>query len=245
MLDRNGKSEISAIKSKYFSSNTSCLYRNSTQEDVLEAFDALKVAKDWNMPDGYAVLNDKTYIFEHFEFDAYRRTKKGSSFKKEDTEIQSRFIKKNNINPDINHITTVSSAVPCIQDYEKNVLDLFAKHLAQVTTYTANIRNLLPEMRKIKIFFLIEDTTILGSCLKNRQPFILPHCTTFLDAFERQNEVKGIICFSLGAYDNPIICYMDKESVPIWRTEAIPSGEAELIPWSTFSTHHIIKIPMQ
>ena len=245
MSELNLKNEISRIKLHYFSSpGAQCHYWNSNESEVCNLFAALQKAQDGNMPDGYAVHQNSIYLFEHFEFDAYPRTKSGSKYKKGDIEIQRRFLRENQEDPSKKSLHTAVPGKPSMQHYMKNAQEIFSKHLRQVPTYKKNIRELLKnDDMETKVIFIIEDTTTLGSILQDGRQVILPECDFFIELFEQQDEVDGILCIASGSHGKSIVSYMDKASIPTLRMNMIQTSNVELIPWNTMVMHRIFEIP--
>ena len=241
------KAEINQIKHKYFCrESVPCYFWDNSSQEALNVFHALNAAQDWNKPDGFAIMPDYVYIFEHFEFDAYRRTKSGSKFKQNDAAVYRDFAKEaQNATGNI-HTSTIIPGTPTMQDYIANIRSLFSKHLEQVASYKENMsKEYGPFCKDFRIIFVVEDTTALGSVLQNGQPLILPRCDAFLDLFEQQHEVDGVVSFSFDGRGQYPICYMNHDNIPTLHTEMIHTDDVELIPWQTHVSQNMIEIPKE
>ena len=127
------------------------------------------------------------YIIEHFEFDCYSSTRKGgSSFRLEEARIEKRIRKV---------IPTEEGTITHDIIVAKSSYSDYIKHLSE--------SNIIKDNDIIKVVFLIEDVSPVGTRAYNRGdgyagemvPIVLANCAEFLELMKsdtviRQNKNK-------------------------------------------------------
>ena len=180
------------------------------------------------------------YIIEHFEFDCYSSTRKGgSSFRLEEARIEKRIRKvipteEGTITHDI--IVAKSS----YSDYIKNVSALFKKHSRHIPDYIKHLSesNIIKDNDIIKVVFLIEDVSPVGTRAYNRGdgyagemvPIVLANCAEFLELMKSDTVVDYVIaCSSIDRHD--IVWFIDREDIQEYLSNAKDYAHMEFMDW--------------
>ena len=109
---------------------------------------------------------------EHFEFDCYQRTRKGSSYRLEEARIQRAF----DALPLVGNKAVLHDAINApnsYEDYIKNVKQSFDEHYAKIDSYIQNLisDNVISDDSEVKVMFLIEDVSPLGTSSFSMETF--------------------------------------------------------------------------
>ena len=194
------KSEISAIL-KYM--NGGKVHYMGSEERIHEFVDMIypdriKVgdAPDFFVDDGQTVL-----IIEHFAFDCYRATSKGSAHRRELARIQR---KEDSIEATEEGVIIhdVINGKPSYQDYIRNVVRSFNEHYNQIDNYITNLKRLgaITDNKQVRTAFLIEDTSPIGSIVLRREgnnvelePVCLAFCKEFLDVLRNSPKLDFVL----------------------------------------------------
>lgn len=120
-------------------------------------------------------FNNLIFGIEHFEFNSSKETKKGSFLKAESAQKKSEHnIKVQNIIKEdqerINIITSHDRLIvnPTIEFYYNSFNRNINNHIAKITAYKTQIGKVFSvKEEKMKLGFLIEDTSYLGTIKKN------------------------------------------------------------------------------
>lgn len=189
---------------------------------------------EFERPDGYSLCNDSICIFEHFEFDSTKKSRKGSQSKIEDIRVRSSFHKTASTDR-----LTVNHAELNIQHtssrYIENALNGMRNHYEKVDSYIENLKanNILRDNLNIELGFFIEDTTILGNRFFVREgKFDVPYevnlaqCKQFLDFFETCSKLDFCLCGN--SFSNKIF-HVNKDSIQEYRKSEIDLDAIELL----------------
>jgi len=185
-------------------------------------------------PDGFYRADNRLRIFEHFEFDGYKRSRgKGSQFRQADSEFEKRITQQvDNTKQPVNLHGEISLPLT-MQNYLLNAITQFENHAAHIPAYHKNLEKKLElKNETTQVTFLIEDTTCLGSVnAQTGEPILLPLCDKFLDVFEAHPEVDSIVSFSW--CNKNYICYINRMSIEECRKNQIATDSVGLISWDT------------
>ena len=171
-------------------------------------------------PDMFIKKGDIALIIEHFEFDSYKSTKRGSKSRQEQARIERC---GNNIKPTEDGVLLheTINAVSSYENYINSVTKGFLKHYDNISDYKKRLKNfgLLDNDIDLKILFLIEDTSPLGSSYLDEEdfppvmrPLVLAECREFLDLLKEHEAVDYVLACS-GAGDNNYVWFIDQKDI--------------------------------
>jgi len=151
----------------------------------------------YESPDFYAVEGDTIYIFEHFSFDASKRTKKGSKRKAELGWIKSEFNKESIGKIELHKSGQLETDVS-LNDYLKNLYESFDDHYQKIELYKKNICNTLGcdlTRYKFKVTFMIEDSGVFGTTIDTGSIELVKPVFTkeFLQFLKKKEQVDYVI----------------------------------------------------
>jgi len=129
-------SELERIIGKYLSKDeTAITYSDFNQEEVNKLFQNMGI---YERPDILSMYDNKIVAIEHFEFDSYKNTRKGSNFKIQDNTIEKRM--QNKIDKDLktekeiwlhDEIKNTSS----LEQYYNNFKKVLLTHIENIPEY--------------------------------------------------------------------------------------------------------------
>ena len=191
-------------------------------------------------PDFYISMNNEIMIVEHFEFDSYGVNRKGSIHRQELAKIE----RMNSKIPytesgELRHVEMQGRT--SYRNYIDNASRSFDDHYAHVDMYIDNLRKaqIINEKLEVKIVFLIEDVSPLGSVAVKYNgddpPFIpmnLAFCKEFIELIENKDMVDYIIaCSSYGNVNET--WFIDLQQLEEYRKQAIDFAAMEFVDFST------------
>lgn len=202
--------------------------------------EALEKIRRFDRPDFFAVVNEKVFLFEHFEIDSSPHSKKGSrnriEIKKDDDKFSEMFDKfeGENYGKIYNGQLDVR---PGSAAYLEHLLSIFEKHYKKIADYKKNILRSLNDdkQRSFVVTFLIEDTSVFGTpYFDGGIKQVLPiFCKEFRDIFIKKTDVDVLICSS-ETIENEKITWMisrvDIDSVKERETEILKKELINLNP---------------
>ena len=81
-------SELERIISKYLSKESDAItYSDFNQDEVNKLFQNMEI---YERPDILSIFDDKIIGIEHFEFDSFKRNRKGSDFKVKENQVKKK-----------------------------------------------------------------------------------------------------------------------------------------------------------
>ena len=193
----------------------------------------------YNAPDLFFVKDRLVLIVEHFEFDCYKRTKKGSSFRSEEARIEREF----NALPMKENSSVMHATIDAKSSYEyyiNNVKQSFDEHYDRIDTYVQNLTKIgvVKEDSDVKVMFLIDDVSPLGTMTvdnsagwgeNDRHPIVLGACKDFLDFLSERKKVNYVLaCSSYGS--EPYIWFINQNDLKVYQESAIDYSAREFIP---------------
>lgn len=207
----NSKNEIEQFKKKYLinkSVKILCPYEidgNVIQNNENEVFIFLKHSQHFEEPDGFSVIGNTVMIFEHFEFDASKNTKKGSTLRKElanNHNLTEKLLvatepKEFVIDSSIYQYKESYTAIKVPTEakfYINNLIKQFINHCSKRNNYEINIKNKLKKDNLIfRECFLIEDKDIFIPHDKDNNSFNICLTKEFISAWKMHPEIDYII----------------------------------------------------
>lgn len=204
-------------------------------------------------PDLYVKKDNLVYIIEHFEFDCFRSTKKGSKFRTEEARIERDFQRieptnEGTISRDV--IDAESSYI----SYVKNVTDLFNKHSRHIPEYIDHLKDcgIIQKGDTIKVGFLIEDVSPLGTTAYDRGEGYSGNMVTitlaasieFLELMEADTSVDFVLaCSKVDSYD--YIWFIDREEIVEYKANTENYADMVFLNWKPNVVCGKIAIPQE
>lgn len=157
--------ELNAFE-KYLSSGGEIHYHGSGNNvrffvDMLEP---KNVHINRDAPDMYIQKSDVVVIVEHFEFDCYKATRKGSEHRQELARIRR---KEDALIPTEAGVSLHEQirGNSSYENYLNNVTRSFSEHYAHIDLYLENLKNegVITESSTVKVLFFAEDISPLGT----------------------------------------------------------------------------------
>ena len=143
--------ELERITAKYLIESTITIpYSDFNQEEVNKMF--LNMIS-YERPDILSIYDNKIVAIEHFEFDSYKRTRKGSDFKRQynmigqnfDEEINTQLKEEGEVILDY-QIENTSS----LEQYYENFRNVLLSHIVKIPEYKKHIINEYGNKKDIK-----------------------------------------------------------------------------------------------
>ena len=243
-------SELKIITQKYLSKTTTAeVYSNISEEEINKLFHNMK---QYERPDILSIYDNKIVAIEHFEFDSYKNTRKGSNLK-----IQENFIEKemkNRINSELktkdevvvhDEIKNTSN----LQQYYDNFKKVFLSHIDNIPEYREHIGQDFGNEKDIEFWFFAEDVSPLGSYYikkGNSKPrLLLPFSKEIIDILREHKEIKGMIfgIYAMNEYKMVLMYNDDKTLNNLENNEYFKVNNEEFMSFTPQTTGFAIKIP--
>lgn len=233
--------ELLTAINKYFSSDegTSIKY-HGTGAVAKEFADVFQFGEKFigDAPDMFIRKNDVAFIIEHFEFDCYRATRKGSQNRREQSRIER--LEKKLIPTEAGvYFHDKIHGTSSYQDYIENVCRNFNEHYLQINTYKANLKKygLISDSLAVQVLFLIEDTSPLGSMVvdnSNNSPSIhsicLGACPEFLSLLGNSPDVNCVLaCSMIGSTKE--VWFIDRNEISEYQKESIDYSKMKFMDY--------------
>lgn len=244
--------ELERIINRYLSKDeTAITYSDFNQEEVNKLFQNMGI---YERPDILSMYDNKIVAIEHFEFDSYKNTRKGSNFKIQDNTIEKRM--QNKIDKDLkkekeiwvhDEIENTSS----LQQYYNNFKKVLLTHLDNIPEYREHIINNFGDKRDIEFWFFIEDVTPLGSYAYKREDehprLLLPFSKENLDILRQHKEIKGIIfgIYAMSKYKLVLMYNDDKTLDNLEKDEYFKVNEKDFMNFNPQTTGFAMLIPKE
>lgn len=187
-------------------------------------------------PDMLICKNEEALIIEHFEFDSYKVTQKGSQNRRE----QSRIDRLENKLAPTEAGTYFHDKIhghSSYQNYIQNVCRNFEEYLRRIDTYKENLKGygLIDDTKSVKVLFFIEDTSPLGSMVVDQskeppsvQPINLGQCQEFLSLLNNSPDVDYVLACSM-AGSIKVVWFIDRNEIGEYLKEAIDYSKMQFI----------------
>lgn len=245
-------SELERIINRYLSKDDMAItYSNFNQEEVNKLFQNMRI---YERPDILSMYDNKIVAIEHFEFDSYKNTRKGSNFKIQDNIIEKRM--QNKIDKDLkkekeiwihDEIENTSS----LQHYYNNFKKVLLTHIDNIPEYKEHIINDFGDKKDIEFWFFVEDVTPLGSYTYKREDahlrLLLPFSKENLDTLRQHKEIKGIIfgIYAMSKY-KLVLMYNDDATLDnLEKDEYFKIDDKDFVSFSPQTTGFATLIPKE
>ena len=244
--------ELERIINRYLSEDeTAITYSDFNQEEVNKLFQNMGI---YERPDILSMYDNKVVAIEHFEFDSYKNTRKGSNFKIQDNTIEKRM--QNKIDKDLkkgkevwvhDEIKNTSS----LQQYYSNFKKVLLKHIDNIPEYKEHIINDFGDKRDIEFWFFVEDVTPLGSYAYKREDehprLLLPFSKENLDILRQHKEIKGLIfgIYAMSKYKLVLMYNDDKTLDNLEKDEYFKVNEKDFMNFNPQKTGFAMLIPKE
>ena len=232
-------SELKRIVDKYFSKKTTAInYSIFNQDEVNKLFQNMI---SYERPDILSIYDNKIVAIEHFEFDSYKNTSKGSNFKIQDNIIERRM--KNKIETGLREkdeiiIHDQIEDTSSLTQYYNNFKKILQSHIENIPEYKEHIIQEYGTDRELEFWFFAEDVTPLGSYYyrrTNEHPsLLLPFSKENIAILRMHKEIKGLIfgIYAMNEY-KLVVMYNDEETLrKIENNEYFKFDESEFMNFS-------------
>lgn len=211
--------ELDKISNRYLSKDGNAItFSDFEQGEVTKLFQNMRA---YERPDILSVYDNKIVAIEHFEFDSYKKTRKGSNFRIQDNVINQKMKRKMMSEladkKDIwlhDEIKNTGS----LQQYYNNFKTVLLAHIDNIPEYRNHITSDFENEKDIEFWFFVEDVTPLGNYAcgsgETKPRLLLPFSKENLDILRKHNEIKGIIfgIYAMHEY-KLVLMYNDDETL--------------------------------
>ena len=242
--------ELKNIISKYFSKdNEAITYSNI---DEIELNKMIQHMGGYERPDILSIYDNKIVAIEHFEFDSYKNTRKGSDYKIQDSIIEQKMQKKIDSDLAIEKEIYLHDEIKNNSDlkqYYSNFKKVLTSYIDNIQEYRNHIVDDFGNDKDIEFWFFAEDVSPLGSYYyrkNNINPsLLLPFSKENIDILRQHKEIKGIIfgIYAMKEY-KLVIMYNDDETLDkIENNDYFKVKDSEFFSFNPQTTAFAILIP--
>ena len=242
--------ELKNIILKYFSKdNEAITYSNI---DEIELNKMIQHMGGYERPDILSIYDNKIVAIEHFEFDSYKNTRKGSDYKIQDSIIEHKMQKKIDSDLAIEKEIYLHDEIKNNSDlkqYYSNFKKVLTSHIDNIQEYRNHIVDDFGNDKDIEFWFFAEDVSPLGSYYyrkNNINPsLLLPFSKENIDILRQHKEIKGIIfgIYAMKEY-KLVIMYNDDETLDkIENNDYFKVKNSEFFSFNPQTTAFAILIP--
>ena len=242
--------ELERIISKYFVvDDMTITYSDFNQDEVNKLFQNMR---SYERPDILSIYDNKIVAIEHFEFDSYKNTSKGSNFKIQENIIENRMQKEIDLKLKDkgevmlhDHIENNSN----LKQYYDNFKKVLLSHIDNINEYREHIVNDYGKEKEIEFWFFAEDVTPLGSYYyrnSNLHPsLLLPFSKENIDILRQHKEIKGIIfgIYAMNKYKLALMYNNEETLNKIENDEYFKVEESEYMTFTPQTTGFAVLIP--
>ena len=213
--------EFERISNKFFrKDNKAIVYYDLDQELFSKVIDQNNI-RSYERPDILSIFDNKIIGIEHFEFDSFKKSHKGSNYKIEDNSIKRNFqetVNKELINKKSITVHDEIKSTPSLDNYFSNFKNNFIQHYNKVDDYIDHIEKKFDcSNKKVSICFFAEDVSPLGSYFldKKRKTNLLNplYSDDIIKLLENCPKVKYIIIGTYATSEHKLIIIENKKSV--------------------------------
>ena len=244
--------ELEKIISKYLSKDgTAITYSDFNQQEVNKLFQNMIFFEN---PDILSIYDNKIVAIEHFEFDSYKNTRKGSNFKIQDNLIEKKMQKA--INSQIQNkgemiIHEEIKNTSSLKQYYENFKKVLLSHIDNIAQYKENIIKNFGDEKEIEFWFFAEDVSPLGSYYYKKvnihPSLLLPFSKENIEILKQHKEIKGLIfgIYAMSEY-KIVLMYNDEETLKkIENDEYFKVDESEFMTFTPQTTGFALLIPKE
>lgn len=157
--------ELERIVEKFFSKESRAQVYYDLDQQLF--CDVIKNARPYERPDILSIFKNKIVGIEHFEFDSFNRTSKGSEYRTKEFKIQKRFEEIMRDELKYKDFTSVHDKITGnsnMKNYFNNFQEAFLNHYNKIDNYVEHIKKDFDcSESEIHICFFAEDVSPLGS----------------------------------------------------------------------------------
>ena len=244
--------ELEKIISKYLSKDgTVITYSDFNQQEVNKLFQNMSFFEN---PDILSIYDNKIVAIEHFEFDSYKNTRKGSNFKIQDNLIEQKMQKT--INSQLQNkgeiiIHDEIKNTSSLKQYYENFRKILLSHIDNISQYKENIINNFGNEKEIEFWFFAEDVSPLGSYYYKKTniypSLLLPFSKENIEILKQHKEIKGLILgiYAMSEY-KIVLMYNDEETLEkLENDEYFKVDESEFMAFTPQTTGFALLIPKE
>lgn len=220
------KKDASRTLNNYLRSRTNTVYYLGDDSGIRMFSDFLKngITIDGDEPDMVILKDSTAIVVEHFEFDSSYTNRKGSSYRKDEARIKREIQEKTKDFDEFVHLDTINASFT-YENFITNVTENFLDHYSKIEKYKRNLfdKNIIKEDYDVKIMFLIEDVSPIGSMAfdinKNKVeelPVVLALSPEFLDLLANHRDVDFVMCCSCVG-NNEYVCFIDRDDISSYK----------------------------
>lgn len=184
-----GKSELEHLQIE--NGITSVSYYEGMDPDHIRK--VIYNCKSFERPDIISLVDNVGYAIEHFEYDWYKHTGKGSAYQQEEAFI-SRKLLKNLKHKDSDFHSGKIESIATLNHFITNFLEAYNKHYENVSDYRKNVENKL-RTSELKVWFVAEFTGGLPALFEDNDGIKILHPLCFKEIAEKiikDMELDGI-----------------------------------------------------
>lgn len=244
-------SEAERIIEKYFQKdNTAIVYYNLDQNIFNQV---IKHIGKYEKPDMLSIFDNNIIAIEHFEFDSFKRSRKGSDFQIKHNNMNNQFkeiIDKELTTKDYVTIHGQIKSTASLNNYYENFKHNFISHYDKIDSYINHIQEDFGKNKEIKICFFAEDVTPLGNYFLNRKtsssPYLLHplYSNDIIDLLINSPKVEYLIIGTYAMSDYKLIIIENrKEVLEKFKQEKIDFKEEDYFVFEPQTTGFATKIP--
>ncbi len=232
-----------------FISNQLLNYPEKGQFDYVKFAKVMEQIQPFDHPDFYSVDGNTIYIYEHFEIDASKHTKKGTDSRIDIGCDNRKFQEKVNGNNGVIYHGQLTTKLS-FEYYLENLYKNYENHYKKIEAYKDDVckkLNINKSEYSFKVIFMIEDTTVFGTCYfeKGMKPVLPIFTNQFLDFIANKTDVDNVIC-SIEGSQNQIITWMySRDDEAYFRSHAINLLEKKIINFEPMTMGTSIFIPFK
>lgn len=204
--------------------------------DEIELNKLLRNMQPFDKPDIISAYDKKIIGIEHFEFDSYKNTEKGSDYRLKTKHIQEQLQEIGSI--DIINLESSSS----LDNYYKNFIKIFKDHYQKINIYKDRMKLFYDKDYEIELWFFVEDVTLFGNFFKvddNKVKRLLPiYSKDVIKLLKDSPEIKGIFLgTNIGREYQIVIIKNDEETIKRLEYETLELSELDFITFEPIKKH--------
>ena len=246
---------VERIIEKYFQKDdTAIVYYELDQDLFNKVIDPKNIGK-YEKPDILSIFDNKIIGIEHFEFDSFKRNRKGSDFQIKHNVMENNFQKEINEKLKDSDSVTVHGHIEStcsLDNYFNNFKHNFKEHYKKVDSYIKHIEDDYGTDKEISICFFAEDVTPLGNYFMNRKksssPWLLNplYSDEIIDLLKNSPKIKYLIigAYAMKEYKLTII-KNSEEVLNKFKKERYKIKEEDYLSFSPQTTGFAMLIPKE
>jgi hypothetical protein len=204
--------------------------------DEIELNKLLRNMQPFDKPDIISTYDNKVVGIEHFEFDSYNNTEKGSDYRLKTKHIQEQLQEIGTI--DIINLESTSS----LENYYKNFIKIFKDHYEKIGVYEDRVKMFYNTDSEVELWYFIEDVTLFGNFFRSGEDKVkrlLPiYFKEVIDTLRKSPKIKGIFLgTNIGREHQIVIIKNDEETLKRLEFECLNLTEEDFITFEPKIKH--------